>query len=416
MDKKIKVIISTIVFFIMPFLVLAQQSEIKISADTITVQNGEILFAEGNVLVQNGNNKIKAKALKFDQISNKIEFTKIEDLYDGDSIKLSAEEAVISSDLSEGIIRAAHLLIDNAIKIQAKEVSLRDGKISSAKGISRVTSCEECQGKELNWYLTASSANRDVENSNIVYRNVTVRIKGLPIAYIPYLRMPDPAVDRARGFLVPEALITSNLATGLKLPYFIPMGMSSDILITPYFSTKTKTVEYRYRQKFRSGDLTVKGAFSDDDLVSDDLRYFSQLIGNFRLGYGIDLKFNAGKVGDKSYLGDYVYSEDSDLNSEVSLGKTVVQKQQFFDGNLSYLREKDQGTSLDEYYAFSGLYVRDISYSSLPGRLRLLANLSSSFNVKDDNSVSRPPSSAQVGLNYNPVSYTHLTLPTILLV
>ena len=70
------------------------------------------------------------------------------------------------------------------------------------KGISRVTSCEECEGKELNWYLTASSANRDIQNANIVYKDVTIRVRGLPILHIPYLRMPDPSVNRARGFLV----------------------------------------------------------------------------------------------------------------------------------------------------------------------------------------------------------------------
>ena len=60
-------------------------------------------------------------------------------------------------------------------------------------------------------------------NLNIVYKDVTVRVKGFPIAYIPYLRMPDPSVDRAIGFLVPEAVLTSNLASGLKIPYFIPL-------------------------------------------------------------------------------------------------------------------------------------------------------------------------------------------------
>ena len=84
-----------------------------------------------------------------------------------------------------------------------------------------MTSCDECEGKQPNWYLSASSAKRDSENSNIIYKDVTVRVKGLPIAYIPYLRMPDPSVDRAIGFLVPEAVLTTNLASGLKLPYFI---------------------------------------------------------------------------------------------------------------------------------------------------------------------------------------------------
>lgn len=401
MCNKITKFFATIIFSLIPVFLLAKQIETQISADTITVERGEVLLAEGNVLVQYGNNKIKAKALKFNQKTKEINFTEIQEFQDGNAISLSAEEAVISSDLSMGIIKAANLLIDDSIKIQSDEVILKDNQISSVSGVSRVTSCDECEGKEPNWYLSASSAKRDNENSNIVYKDVTVRVKGLPIAYIPYLRMPDPSVDRARGFLVPEAVLTSNLASGLKLPYFIPMGLSSDLLITPYLSSKTKTLEYRYRKKFRNGDMTVTGAFSYDDLVNNDLRYFSQLVGNYKLGYGIDLNFNVGKVGDSSYLRDYVYSEESQFNSEISLKKTIAEKQQFFDGDLSYLRENKQDNSIDEYYSFSGSYITEISPVNVPGKLRLLANLNSSVNVNDVNSFSRPPSSAQVGIDYN---------------
>ena len=401
MCKKIIRFFTTVIFSLIPVFLLAKQIETQISADNITVERGEVLFAEGNVLIQYGNNKITAKALKFNQKTKEIKFTEIQEFQDGTAISLSAKEAVISSDLSEGIISAANLLLDKSIKIQTGEVSLKDGQISSVSGISQVTSCDECEEKGPNWYLSASSAKRDSENSNIVYKDVTVRVKGLPVAYIPYLRMPDPSVSRARGFLVPEAVLTSNLASGLKLPYFIPLGLSSDLLITPYFSSKTKTLEYRYRKKFVNGDVTVTGAFSEDDLVNNDLRYFSQLVGNYELGYGIDLNFNVGKVGDASYLGDYVYSEDSEFNSEISLRKTIVEKQQFFDGDLSYLREKEQDNSLNEYYSFSGAYIKDISSGNLPGKLRLTANLNSAVNVNDDNSFSRPPSSAQLGINYN---------------
>ena len=401
MCNKIIRFFTTIIFALIPFSLLAEQIETQISADTITVEKGEVLFAEGNVLVQYGNNKIKAKALKFNQRTKEIKFTEIQNFQDGKAISISAAEAVISSDLSEGIISAANLILDKTIKIQTGEVRLKGGQISSVSGISRVTSCEECEGKEPNWYLSASSAKRDSENSNIVYKDVTVRVKGLPIAYIPYLRMPDPSVNRARGFLVPEAVLTSNLASGLKIPYFVPLGLSSDLLITPYFSSKTKTLEYRFRKKFRNGELTVNGAFSDDDLVNNDLRYFSQLVGNYQMGYGVDLNFNVGKVSDSSYLGDYVYSEESEFNSEISLRKTIVEKQQFFDGDLSYLRETEQDNSLDEYYSLSGLYIKDISPVNVPGKLSLSANLNSSVNVNDDNSFSRPPSSAQVGIDYN---------------
>ena len=69
--------------------------------------------------------------------------------------------------------------------------------------------------------------------------------------------------------------------------------------------------------------MTVAGAFSYDDLVNNDLRYFSQLVGNYQLGYGIDLNFNVGTVGDASYLGDYVYSEESEFNSKFPYEKRL---------------------------------------------------------------------------------------------
>ena len=126
---------------------MAQKIETQISADSITVERGEVLVAEGNVLVKHGNIKIKAKALKLNQKTKEIEFMEIIDFQDGTSISFSAKDAVISSNLSEGIIKTANLLIDNSIKIQTGAVRLKAGQISSASGISRVTSCNECEGK-----------------------------------------------------------------------------------------------------------------------------------------------------------------------------------------------------------------------------------------------------------------------------
>ena len=75
------------------------------------------------------------------------------------------------------------------------------------------------------------------------------------------------------------------------------------------------------------------------------------------------------------YLGDYVYSEDSEFKSEISLRKTIVDKQQFFDADLSYLRETEQDNSLDEHYSLYGSYIKDISLENTSGKLRLTANL-----------------------------------------
>ena len=128
MRNKIIRFFTTVIFSLIPFFLLAEQIETQISADIITVERGEILFAEGNVLVQYGKNKIEAKALKFNQKTKEIKFTEIQDFQDRNDFSLSAKEAVISSDLSEGIISAANLILDQTIKIQTGEVRLKMDK------------------------------------------------------------------------------------------------------------------------------------------------------------------------------------------------------------------------------------------------------------------------------------------------
>ena len=106
-----------------------------------------------------------------------------------------------------------------------------------------------------------------------------------------------------------------------KNTVFCAYGLEPRYPINTIFFNKTKTIEYRYRQNFYSGNLTINGAFSDDELLEDNLRYFFHAVGSFDLKYGVNFSFDAGKVGDDLYLGDYVYSDESDLNSEINLGK-----------------------------------------------------------------------------------------------
>ena len=144
----------------------------------------------------------------------------------------------------------------------------------------------------------------------------------------PYLRLPDPSVERARGFRIPQALISSQLGTGLKLPYFIPMGRSRDLLIVPFVSPSTKTLGYRYREKFLTGDLILRGAFSKDDITQESSRFFYQAEGNFSLNYGLGLKFDFGQVSD-SYLGDYSYSSEKNFDPKLQLKKHTLTDKDF---------------------------------------------------------------------------------------
>ena len=142
MNIKLKSFLINFVFIMLPFFVWSDQIETEISADNVIVSPEGILKAEGNLVVQHRTVKVKAEALLFNRKDNSIKFTKISEFSDGQEIVFSALEADVNGELSEGIIKAARPLLDETIKIRAEKVRLKNGEISEAKGISRVT-CEE---------------------------------------------------------------------------------------------------------------------------------------------------------------------------------------------------------------------------------------------------------------------------------
>lgn len=400
---KTKVIISPVFFVLLiyPFLLFAQQPETSISADQISIRPDNILKASGNVFIKRGDVSIRAKAMTVNEKINQIEFQDIIEFTDGKSLRLAGKDAVLSDDLSTGIINAAQVLIDDTIRIRAEEIKLKNGVVERAENINRVTSCDECETGYPLWHFTASSAVNDEQNQNIIYRNVTMKVRGLPVAYIPYLRMPASNVERAQGFLIPTFAVTSNLGSGIKLPYFIPIGESRDLLLTPYFSPKTKTIEYRYRQKFSKGDILVNGAFSADENSNKDIKSYFEADGNFKLPYGIDLKIKAGRANDKTYLSDYSYGSMDDLNTDIKLSKVIVNKIRLFSGTLNYVRDNKGDSSVEEYYALNGVYKKHIDQTFLPGTLGLEIEGNSALNIAEGGQVTRPPSFVASEIQYS---------------
>ena len=215
--------------------------------------------------------------------------------------------------------------------------------------INRITSCEECKNGYPLWYFTASSAVNDVKSKYYLPGRDPESEWGICWIY-SYLRLPNVNVDRARGFLVPELLINSNLGVGVKLPYFIPIGDSRDLLVTPYLSPKTKTIEYRYRQKLSNGDITINGALSVDDLSNKDIGSYFEVYGSFKLAYGTNLKINAaGKMIKNIWV--IIHGTVDNLGTVITLSKVIVNKTRLFSGNVNFLKDNKDYSSVEEYYA-----------------------------------------------------------------
>ena len=83
--------------------------------------------------------------------------------------------------------------------------------------------------------------------------------------YFPTLRIPDPSVKRANGFLTPEINHSSVTGTELNLPYFVAINKSSDVIFKPKISTsKNVSLGVEYRKLFKKSDLSVDMFLTND--------------------------------------------------------------------------------------------------------------------------------------------------------
>lgn len=298
------------------------QSVATLIADQISFGGGDRIIAEGNVEILYDGRRVLAERIIYDQATDEV-------ILDGDVVVLdiesgavlTGEAAELNADFNEGLIQGARFLIDDQLQIAAAEMNRVDGRYNQLyKAVA--SSCRVCEGKDPLWQIRAKRIAHDQEERQLYFDDAVFEIGGVPVMYFPHLRMPDPSLRRATGFLIPQLRNSSTLGVGLRFPYFITLGKSADLRLTPYVSTKTRTLEARYRKEFTFGSLVVDGAISQDNLTNDEIRTYLFAKGRFRLPRDFDLNVDVRLVSDPSYLLTYDYSDFDRLPNKAEITRT----------------------------------------------------------------------------------------------
>lgn len=301
----------------------AQEDLVALVADRVQVQGRSTLVAEGNVEMRYGGYHLRARRLVYDQIADTVAVEGPLVLTEGDDAVILASSADLSDDLREGVIRSARLVLDRQLQIAANEVARTGGRYTQMTR-AVASSCEVCPtGRQVPlWEIRAARVTHDEVEQQIYFDDAQFRVAGVPLAWMPRLRVPDPAVDRYSGFLLPTFSSSSNLGSGFSLPWFQTLGEHADVTLSPFISTKgAELLETRYRQAFATGWIDVTAAVAHDRLSSDDggARVYVFGDGAFALPRDFRLDFHLAATNDADYLSDYDVSDDDRLASHASI-------------------------------------------------------------------------------------------------
>ncbi|MCK4712077.1 MAG: LPS-assembly protein LptD, partial [Marinosulfonomonas sp.] len=295
-------------------------------ADKVWIDSNNTLTAEGHVEILYGTTRIKATRITYSGTDGSMRIDGPITLIEGDGVILLASSAELDADLQNGVLRGARMVLDQQLQLAAAEIHRVDGRYTQLyKTVA--SSCQVCADDPVPlWQIRARRVIHDQQERQLYFDNAVLHLVGIPVFYLPRLRLPDPTLKRATGFLVPTLKSTSKLGWGVKLPYFITLGDHADITLTPYVSTKTNTLELRFRRAYRTGDISFEAAFSSDDILPGQDRgyFFGQ--GRFDLPRDYVLDFDIEITSDRNYLLDYDYSSKDRLDSAIGISRAKRDK------------------------------------------------------------------------------------------
>lgn len=302
-------------------------------ADSVRAEGNNRLIATGNVEVLHQGTRLQARQIVYDRSADRLEITGPIVLTDGPNVTLLGDSADLTPDLREGLVQGARLVLNRQLQLAANEIARVEGRYTQLSKVVS-SSCKVCEANPTPlWEIRATRVVHDEERRLLYFDNAQFRVAGVPIAYLPRLRMPDPTLKRAAGFLIPTVKSTSLLGTGVKLPYFIPIGDDKDVTVTPFATTGgARSVELRYRQAFSNGTMEFNGALARDDLRDNTTRAYVFGGGRFDLRNDFVLDFNVEAVSDDAFLLDYDFSDQDRLESRLGLSQT--RRDSFFNAEV----------------------------------------------------------------------------------
>ena len=300
----------------------AEQTEVQpaiLVADSVFITPERQLIAEGNVEAFQGDIRLQAQKITFDRQSGQLSIEGPIRIDQGGQATVLADAAQLDKTLQDGLLTGARMVFDQQLQLAALQMTRVGGRYTQLYKTS-VTSCHVCEnGKPPLWQIRAQKVVHDQLEQQLYFEGAQFRVLDVPVFYFPAMRLPDPNLKRATGFLIPSIRTTSQLGTGIKVPYFFRLGDHRDLTVTPYVSSKTNTLNLRYRQAFARGRIEIEGAYTRDDLIQGEDRGYVFATGQFDLRDDYKLNLDFRTVSDNGYLADYGLPEYDRLRSEISI-------------------------------------------------------------------------------------------------
>lgn len=273
---------------------------VSIEAQNIVVQKDELMEASGNVDLRQGDQKISADYLQYQQQSR--------DLTARGSVRVEQPSGVMRGpslkmnlDSNVGEMVQPEFQLSGSTARGSAQMMHRSGKQNYSFDQGTYTTCPA--GND-DWLLKMARLEIDRNREIGVARHVVVEFKGVPFLYTPWMDFPLNN-NRKSGMLAPLTGSTNKGGSELTLPFYWNIAPEYDATLAPRFISKRGVMlnnEFRYLGRQYSGEAHYD--VLPDDKLSKQNRIRMSLKHAQDLGHGFGGLLQLNQVSDNDYFRD----------------------------------------------------------------------------------------------------------------
>ena len=254
---------------------------IYLEADQVVDENG-VRTATGSVEARYQRRTVRANEVVYNTRTRVVTARGDARIINQDGSVQYADEVQLDEDFSAGVA------LGFATRLPSPD-GRTNAKIAAASAVRRTqsvtelnravyTPCNLCTDNGRNKTPTfAIRAERITQNRDlqaVFYRNATLQIAGVPVAYAPFFAHPDPQAQRASGFLAPEFNLSDRRGFTYEQPYVYVISPSADVVVSPQINTKVNPfLNLQFRQRFYSGEIDIRLGYTYERDFNDEGKF-----------------------------------------------------------------------------------------------------------------------------------------------
>ncbi len=301
----------------------------QVEANTLNYDAiSDVISATGRVVMNYSGYTLACDSLRFEQGSGSVICEGNVRITDAQGTRYEADRIEVTGGMKEAFIRSLTLTTTDGAQITAGDARFSETleTVLTDASYSPCGLCIDEKGNRIGWKVKAATLKQNSQTKVVYFEQPSLEVLGVPVAWLPWLWLPDPTSTRNTGFQLPSVDYKADLGGRLRVPYFIGIGEDTDILLAPQLMTRQGfLMAASWQQRFDYGAFSIEasglyqldpGAFAGT--VGDrDWRGAIETDGQFQVASDWTIGWNYTTFTDAAYLNDYDFNNAGRVVNEV---------------------------------------------------------------------------------------------------